>query len=231
MDAPAAMKVAEFWRYPVKTMAGEVLERARIGPLGIEGDRVVHVEDGAGRVITSRSHPRLLGHRCALGPGGEPLVDGRPWNTPEVTSEIVDIVGPSARLVRYEGAERFDVLPLLVATDGAIAAFGHDRRRLRPNIVVCGVAGLAERNWPGAFLRIGEVVIGIQDLRQRCIMTSYDPDTLVQDKDITREIFRRFGGSLALDCFVVAGGEIAVGDEVQLTRELEAGPRETATQA
>jgi MOSC domain-containing protein len=27
-------------------------------------------------------------------------------------------------LVRYDGPERFDVLPLLVATNGAIAAYG-----------------------------------------------------------------------------------------------------------
>ena len=41
--------------------------------------------------------------------------------------------------------------------------------------------------------------------------------TQVQDKDITRSIFRRFGGTLALDCFVIEGGEIAMGDAVQLT--------------
>jgi uncharacterized protein YcbX len=227
MTASASMKLAELWRYPVKTMAGEMLERAQLGPLGIEGDRVVHVEDADGRVITSRSHPRFLGHRGVLGPDGEPLVDGRPWDAPEVTADIVDIVGPGARLVRYDGVERFDVLPLLVATDGAIAAFGHDRRRLRPNLVVGGVEGLAEQDWPGAFLRIGTVVIGIQDLRQRCIMTSFDPDTLVQDKSITRGIFRRFGGNLALNCFVVAGGEIAVGDEVHLMRDPDAAAQET----
>jgi MOSC domain-containing protein YiiM len=47
-------------------------------------------------------------------------------------------------------------------------------------------------------------------------MTSFDPDTQVQDKAITRSIFRRFGGTLALDCFVIENGEIAVGDDVQL---------------
>jgi hypothetical protein len=146
------------------------------------------------------------------------MVDGRPWDSPEVAAEVVDIAGPGATLVRYDGAERFDVLPLLVATDGAIAAFGHDRRRLRPNIVIGGVDGMTEREWPGACLRIGAVLIGVQDLRLRCIMTSYDPDTLAQDKDITRGIYRRFGGKLALNCFVIEGGEIAVGDEVQLVR-------------
>ena len=212
------MKVTEIWRYPVKTMAGEKLQRVRLGPLGIEGDRVVHVEDAQGQVITSRSHPRFLGHKGTLGLDGEPLVDGRPWNSPEVAAKVVDIAGPRARLVRHDGVERFDVLPLLVATDGAIAAFGHDHRRLRPNIVIGGVDGLAEREWPGGCLRIGKVLIGIQDLRSRCIMTAYDPDTLVRDKDITREIYRRFGGKLALNCFVIEGGELTVGDEVHLVR-------------
>lgn len=210
------MKITEIWRYPVKTMAGEKLQRVNIGSLGIEGDRIVHVEDVYEQVITSRSHPRFLGHRGTLGPDGEPLVDGRPWNSPTVAAEVVDIVGPGAKLVRYDGSERFDVLPLLVATDGAIAAIGHDHRRLRPNLVVGGVEGLAERTWPGCCLRIGKVLIGVQNLRLRCVMTSYDPDTLAQDKEITRSIYRRFDGKLALNCFVIEGGEIQVGDEVHL---------------
>jgi len=209
------MKITHLWRYPVKTMAGEQLQRAHVGALGIAGDRIVHVE-AHGRVVTSRSHPRFLGHRGTLGPDGQPLVDGRAWDAPEVAAEVADIAGPEARLVRYEGAERFDVLPLLVATDGAVAAFGHDLRRLRPNIVIGGVEGLAEREWAGGRLHVGKVIIGVQKLRQRCIMTSYDPDTLAQDKEITRSIYERFGGTLALDCFVVVGGEIAVGDEVRL---------------
>ena len=212
------MKITEIWRYPVKTMAGEKLQRVRVGPLGIEADRVVHVEDAKGRVITSRSHPRFLGHKGSLGADGAITVDGRPWDAREVAADVVDIAGPGAKLVRYDGAERFDVLPLLVATDGAIAAFGHDRRRLRPNIVIGDVEGLGEREWPGACLRIGTVLIGVQDLRLRCGMTSYDPDTLVQDKEILRDIYRRFDGKLALNCFVIEGGEVAVGDGVQLVQ-------------
>ncbi|MDA0577505.1 MAG: MOSC N-terminal beta barrel domain-containing protein [Verrucomicrobia bacterium] len=212
------MKITEIWRYPIKTMAGEKLERADVGSLGIEGDRIVHVENSSGRVITSRSQPRFLGHKGSIGPHGEIMVDGRLWENPGVAAEVVDIAGPGAKLVRYDGAERFDVLPLLVATDGAIAAFGHDHRRLRPNIVIGGVEGLTEGAWPGACLRIGKVLIGVQDLRLRCIMTSYDPDTLVQDKEITRDIYRRFAGKLALNCFVIESGTIAVGDEVKLMR-------------
>ena len=141
------MHIAELWRYPVKSMAGEPLERADLRRDGILGDRVVHVEDGRGRVVTSRTKPRLLGHRATLGPDGEPLVDGRPWRSAEVARDVETAAGPGARLVRYDGVDRFDVLPLLIATDGALAVFGRDRRRLRPNNVIAGVTGLAERGW------------------------------------------------------------------------------------
>ena len=42
------MHLEQIWRYPVKSMAGERLERASAGPLGLTGDRVVQVYDGRG---------------------------------------------------------------------------------------------------------------------------------------------------------------------------------------
>jgi uncharacterized protein len=215
------MKVAQIWRYPVKSMAGEQLDRARIGPLGIEGDRVVHVESGDGHVITSRTHHRLLGHHATLNESGDPMVDGLLWRDPKVRTDVEDIVGSGAQLVREESSDRFDVLPLLVATDGAIAAFGRDGRRLRPNLVISGVEGLAERSWPGQCLHIGDVIIGIQDLRGRCIMTTFDPDSLKQDRQVLTDIARKFGGTLALNCYVIRGGDIRVGDTVELAQHHE----------
>ena len=105
--------------------------------------------------------------------------------------------------------DRFDVLPL-VATDGAIAAFGRDRRRLEPNIVERGVKGLDERLWQGGQLVIGDALINIADLRGRCIMTTFDPDTLVPDPNVLRDIVKRFGGKLALNCEIAHGGTIQI---------------------
>ncbi len=215
------MKVAQIWRYPVKSMAGEQLNYARIGSLGIEGDRVVHVEDARGHVITARTHHRLLGHHATVNASGEPVVDGLLLSDSRVRKAIVGIVGPDARLIRDDSIDRFDVLPLLVATDGAIAAFGYDGRRLRPNLVIDGVKGMAERSWPGRCLRIGDVIIGIQDLRGRCIMTTYDPDILKQDRQVLSGIVQKFGGMLALNCYVIQGGEIRVGDVAALVPEHE----------
>jgi uncharacterized protein len=216
------MHLAQLWRYPVKSMAGERIERVYAGPLGLTGDRVVQVYDGRGRLVTARTHPLLLGLHGTTGPDGEPLVDDRPWDAPDVRARVEAIVGTGARLVRNEHPARFDVLPLLVGTDGAIAAFGRDGRRLRPNLIVGGVPGLAERSWEGRVLRVGPVLIGLADLRGRCVMTTVDPDTLARDAKILRDIVRRFDGRLALNAEVVQGGELRVGEEVELTAGLRA---------
>jgi len=210
------MRIQELWRYPVKSMAGERIESAEVTETGIAGDRMVLVAGPGDRIITSRTHPRLLGLRSTVGPDGEPLVNGRPWNDREVAGAVRAAAGPQARLVRYDGPERFDVLPLLIGTDGAFEQLGVDHRRLRPNIVVGGVDGLAERGWPGHRLRVGAVITSVVKLRSRCVMTTYDPDTQEQDLSVLRRIASEFGGRMALDCAVLGGGRIAVGDPVEL---------------
>lgn len=210
------MHVTELWRYPVKSLAGEPLSAACLESDGLVGDRLVQVYDARGRVLTARTQPALLGLRGSLDDAGEPRVDGHPWTSPEAAAAVCRAAGDGARLARHAGVDRFDVLPLLVATDGAVAALGVDRRRLRPNIVVGGVDGLAERTWPGRRLRVGEVVLAVAQLRQRCVMTTYDPDTQVRDPGVLRRIVREFDGTMALDCEVVQGGRLAVGDAVTL---------------
>ena len=209
------LRIAGLWRYPVKSLAGEPLERAMLTPDGSPGDRIVHVRGPEG-VRTSRRQHRMLGLRGSLGAYGTPLVDGHPWHGAIAAELVREAAGPDARLDAYDGPERFDVLPLLVATDGAVAEFGRDVRRLRPNILLGGVEGLAERAWEGATLQVGDAVIHLDSLRARCPMTTVDPDTLERDPGVLKDIGRRFGGHLALNAEVLIPGAIAVGDPVTL---------------
>jgi uncharacterized protein YcbX len=206
--------VKEIWRYPVKSLSGEQLEAASVGADGIEADRRVYVERN-GRILTARTQPALLGLRGSLGPDGVPLVDGLPWTTSEAAARVADAVGGPVRLVAAsEGA--FDVLPLSIATDGAVSFLDIDRRRLRPNIVIGGADGLAERAWPGARITIGETIIRLIRLRPRCVMTTYDPDTQRQDHTVLRRIVDQLDGTASLDSAVEQPGRVAVGDPVSL---------------
>jgi MOSC domain-containing protein len=210
------MTITAIWRYPVKSMAGESLKAAQLTSMGLAGDRVVQVYDRHGRIVTARTFPRLLRLRATLGIDGEPLVDGLPWQSREVGQRVEAAVQPGARLARSEGAERFDILPLLVCTDGAVSIFGRDVRRLRPNLIIGGVEGLDERHWLGTFLRLREAEVGLVDLRGRCVMTTYDPDTSEQDPQVLRDIVRRFGGKICLNARVTRPGHIEAGESVEL---------------
>ena len=56
-------------------------------------------------------------------------------------------------------------------------------------------------------------------VRGRCIMTTYDPDTLEQDRNILRLIVRELDGRMALDCPVLQGGLIREGAPVILVED------------
>ncbi|MBI3447544.1 MAG: MOSC N-terminal beta barrel domain-containing protein [Acidobacteria bacterium] len=210
------MQVDQIWRYPVKSMGGERLEEASLTERGVQGDRLVQAYDAMGRLVTARRFPKLLRHRVTTNARGEPEVDGRPWDSEDVARDVAEDVRAGARLARSDASLRFDVLPLLVATDGSLAAFGYDSRRLRPNIVIAGVEGLAERSWEGRLIRVGEAVVGLDSLRGRCVMTTFDPDTNSQDPAVLQSIVDRFDGRLCLNAWVERPGRIRVGDPVEL---------------
>jgi uncharacterized protein YcbX len=208
-----ALYVEALWRYPVKSLAGEPLPVAAVEADGIRGDRIVRVRGPEG-VRTARRHYRLLGLHGSLDAHGHPMIDGMPWESTGALARIKDAAGSDAWLEAWAGIDRFDILPILVATDGAVAAFGRDVRRLRPNLVIGGVDGLAEREWSGAELHIGAAIVRLDSLRARCHMTTIDPDTLQVNPEVLRDIVRRFGNKLALNAEVVRAGTIHVGDPV-----------------
>lgn len=54
-------KISEIWRYPVKSMAGELLQSAHIHTMGLVGDRSwALVDKETGDITNAKKHPRLL---------------------------------------------------------------------------------------------------------------------------------------------------------------------------
>lgn len=211
----SVLRVSQLWRYPVKSLGGEALESALLTLDGIEGDRVVHVAGPRGP-LTGRTRHGLLTIPTSTGTDGVPRIDGHRWDSPEAVDVVRRNGGVEARLIADTTPERFDVLHLLVATDGAVERFGYDVRRLRPNILVSGAPAELEPQLPGRALAIGAALIGVHSVRQRCIVTSIDPDTGEQDLAAFRRIRSDFGGELALNCWVIRPGRLHVGDPVRI---------------
>jgi uncharacterized protein YcbX len=210
------MHLAEIWRYPVKSLAGELLDSVELTSEGVRGDRAVHLLDDRGKVATARRYYRLVTIQATLGDDGVPLIDGDSWDSEPAARRIRDAAGDGVRLVASEGGPLHDDTPLLVATDGAVEWLGEDGRRFRPNLVVAGVEGLGERDWPGRTLRIGAASIGVRHLCERCLVTTIDPDTAEADPSVLTRVRRDLEGLFALNCDVLEPGRVAAGDRVEL---------------
>jgi uncharacterized protein len=211
------MHVAEIWRYPVKSLKGERLSEAEITKRGIPGDRqVVVVRSINGRFLTSRVRPKLLGLQGSIGADGAPTINGHRWDSPEALRLVHEAAGEPVTLHEVPAPQAFDVLPLLVATDGAAHYLNIDHRRLRPNILLADVPDLEERKWPGRVIAIGDVRIHAERLRDRCVMTTFDPDTQVQDPSVLQRILNELNGHTALDSSIIKPGRIRVGDPAEI---------------
>jgi uncharacterized protein YcbX len=212
------MHVAELWRYPVKSLRGEQITETDITELGIPHDReIVVLRHSVRRVASARTKYKMLALQGSIDGDGTTTVNGHRWDSPEANGLVTEACGEPVQLLQFTGPQRFDVLPLLVATDGAIAYMNVDRRRFRPNIIIGGVEGLAERGWEGKNIRIADVVIHAAQLRGRCVMTTYDPDNQEQNVQVLHRIVKELDGTFALDCSIVTPGHIKVGDQVQIT--------------
>jgi MOSC domain-containing protein len=78
-------RIAELWRYPVKSMGGESLAGATLGPLGVPGDRGWALRDeAAGEIRGARKLPVLM--RCHARYDAEPVAD----SIPPVTMTLPD---------------------------------------------------------------------------------------------------------------------------------------------
>lgn len=90
--------------------------------------------------------------------------------------------------------------------------------RFRPNIVVDGDAPFAEHGWRQ--LRIGEVQLRFAEDCDRCVLPTYDPDTLAHGVEPTRTLarYRRWDGKVWFGIRVIpqTTGTLRIGDEVDV---------------
>lgn len=232
------MRVAELWRYPVKSLQGERVDAADLTPRGLAGDRgwaLFDRETGLG--LTARRMPVLL-HAAArvVGEGVEvTLPDGAvardddalsAWlGRPVALRAATEPSGPR----RYENpddieTEAPDSWGLFEGSadafhDGftvtllSVATIG-DRpvRRFRPNVLLDGGG---EDDLVGGTARIGAATVGVIERVPRCVMvTRSQPGGIGIDRDVLRWIHRERGGELAVGGPVTRPGTVRVGDEV-----------------
>ena len=207
------IEVAELWRYPVKGLGGERLERLEVGVGGAPGDRLLRIVDERG-TVTGRRKQRMVGLEATLGDDGEPLIAGERWDSEAAAASIRTVAGETARVERAEGGHAYDAAQILLISDGSIAQLGYDRRRFRPNILVGGCAGPVEQGWIGGRARIGDLLLAIDRPCERCVITTIDPDTIEVELEVLTRTRDELDGVMGVYCSVLEPGFVSVGDRV-----------------
>lgn len=92
-------------------------------------------------------------------------------------------------------------------------------QRFRPNIVVDGEVPFAEDGW--AQVRLGDMLFRVQELCDRCVMTTIDPDTLVKGPEplLTMERHRGWDRKTFFGIRLVPqrDGQVCIGDAAHPT--------------
>lgn len=88
--------------------------------------------------------------------------------------------------------------------------------RWRGNIWLDGVSAWEEFEWLGRYLRIGTVLLKVEDRIRRCKATTANTDTGIRDVDTLKALNKLGHQDFGIYATVTQTGEIAVGDQLEL---------------
>jgi uncharacterized protein len=234
-------RISAIFRYPVKSMAGELLDAARLGWHGIEGDRRLafrRLADQSGFPwLTASKLPQLLLYKpfrldnnaCEQLPTHVRTPDGNEFElqSDELREDISSRCGSELELMNLKHGI-FDEACISVISLGTISSVEResgrdiDLRRFRPNIVIESGSGkpFEEDSWVGRTLLFGEAnigaAVGITLKDERCVMVNFDPDTAERDSNVMKTIVRMNENCAGVYGTVVKSGELRVGQVVTL---------------
>lgn len=233
------MKIAEIWRYPVKSLQGERIDAAHVTRHGIVGDRQWGLVDiQTGFVLTGRREPRLLEASGRLdGDGGVEIVlpNGtvttddddlsewlgrrielwRPAASGRATYETPLGTDEDGQWFTWEGPEGsfHDSTRTMVSLATTASMGDWDRRRFRMNVILDGEG---EDDLVGRSVRLGDAVLRVEKRVDRCIVvTRPQAGGIERDLDVLKTIHRERAGNLGIGALVTTPGKISVGDELQ----------------
>jgi len=229
------VRVAQLWRYPVKSLAGERLPAVSVDGRGLVRDRLWALVDPDGRIASGkttrrfRNVPGLLRHRSHLAADDRPEVTLAGGRSAQAGSPQLDALlaetAPAGWSLQGEGSTpHFDAGAVHVVTTATLATLGSGDgeplavERLRPNLVLDtnGGAAFPEDAWLGRTLRVGAVELRIVMRTERCVMVGHAQATLPSRPTLLKRIGRVNGACAGVYADVILPGTIAEGDAAQL---------------
>ncbi len=229
-------EIEALFRYPVKSMSGELLEVADLGWHGVDGDRRLafrRLDDRSGFPwLTASKLPELVRfaprRRGTADPGSLPTHVRTPEGEElavfgeELATEVGRRHGSPVEMVHLNRGI-FDEASISVITSSTVGEIGRlaaqrpDVRRFRPNILIASTRSIPfeEDEWVGGVLSFGEAneaaAVCITNRDERCSMVSFDPDSARPDAEVLKAIVRVRDNQAGVYGAVTRRGRLTIG--------------------
>lgn len=200
--------MAALWRYPVKSLKAEPLERAAVLADGLAGDRT------AALIVETPTHARA-GKPYRGKESSKLHLTGDPETAASYAVDAKVEVTLDHGEPRYFDAGAVSLLfDLWVHDVEALVGEALDPLRWRPNIYAVAAPGFTRRepDLVGTTVRAGGVVMRVVATIKRCVTPTYDIATGEALPAVLAEVAQRRDNVVGVYCEVVVPGEIALGD-------------------
>lgn len=204
--------IAALWRYPVKSLRAEPLERATLLPDGIEGDR------SSALVVETPSHARA-GKPYRGKESSRLHLTGDPETAASYAADVHVLVTLDRSRSRWFDARPISLLlDLWVHDVEGLVGEPLDPLRWRPNLFVRADPGFAKRESElvGRTFRAAGVELQVVDTIRRCVTTTYDIATGEGFPLVLEAVAMRREGVVGVYCEVVTPGTLGLGESLTL---------------
>jgi uncharacterized protein YcbX len=200
--------IAALWRYPVKSLKAEPLDRATVRADGLDGDRT------AALIVETPTHARAgKPYRGKESPYLHLSAD--PETAASYAADAHVMVTLDRSEPRWFDAGAVSLLfDLWVHDVEALVGEPLDPLRWRPNLFARAAPGFAKReaDLVGTTVRAGSVVLRVAATIKRCVTPTYDVATGAALPLVLEAVATQRDNVVGVYCEVVTPGDVARGD-------------------
>lgn len=224
--------IAALWRYPVKSMRGELCRSLKIDARGVEGDRGYALRFTDGKLASGKNTRRYrmldgLLDCAATYDGDVPVIRfaGQEMRADDaaIHAALSRCLAQPVSLVREDAVSHLDAGPVHLVTTAALDRLREalpaaiiDERRFRPNLLIeVPSPDPVGEGCTGKILAIGpEVRLRITNATERCRMVTMAQEGLPDDVRILRYLAQEADACFGFYAEVTRPGTITQGDAV-----------------
>lgn len=227
-------KVESLWRYPVKSLIGEMLNDIDIDARGVSGDRAYAVSNLDGKQGSGKDTRRFKRIDGLFSMSAKTTDDGVSIKFPDgisltnkdesIHSKLTQILGQSVTLTKEAEIPHFDDGAVHILTTGSLSLLhallpnsGIEPRRFRPNIVLD--SQYSDQDIVGKTIKVGGSILEITHKTERCRMITIDQKDLDNRPEILKAVSKRFGLDFGVYARVLSTGSVSIGESVEIIRK------------